>query len=138
MLKRPIQIAMWAGVAGRALLAVGLLQGLHGLGHWPSFGGGDGRGDGDKGSAEAAGSGGALAPAKPGPLEITVNNDKYLVKGVEVGSVEELVAMAAAVPAEVPPPRVRVVLRGTSRYVPETKLIEALQAAKIDFLQVEE
>ena len=138
-MKKLIRVAILAGAAGGAMLVYTLAQGVLGHWHWPPFGGGGGPGgEGGKGPVVIASPDEPPTPAKPQPLEITVDDDKYLVKGVEVKGLDELLKMAAAVPQEVPPPRVRVVLRRTSRYIAETKLSEALQGAKIEFLLSEE
>lgn len=67
------------------------------------------------------------------PLQITIDNARYLVGGAAVESVDELVKMALAVPKETPPPRVLIFRRPTARYTAEKKLIDALQAARVDF-----
>lgn len=72
-------------------------------------------------------------PPKPEPLEITIDDDKYLVKGVEVEGIDELVKMASSVPKEVPLPRVRILRLPTSRYQAEEKLKAALEAVHVDF-----
>ncbi len=142
-MKKWTKVGIGAGLVGGVLLVGGLMQGIMSL--WPHIGAGGGPGgnggDGGKGSAVVSGvvePPPPPPPPKPEPLEITIDDNKYLVKGVEVGSVDELVRMAAAVPKEVPLPRVRVLLRRTSRYVTEHALTEALQAANVEFVAIEE
>ncbi|MGO9114051.1 MAG: hypothetical protein ACLP9L_32955 [Thermoguttaceae bacterium] len=128
-------------IAGLAILLAAFLFLLtQKLGCGPGWGGGAGAGPN-----AAPGPGNAAAskspPAAPGqpetlakPLQITIDDTKYLVDDVPAESVDELVKMAVAVPKDVPLPRVRVLLRPTARYVTEKKLSEALLAAKVDFV----
>jgi len=129
-------------VAGLALCLAGALFLLtQKLGCGPGEGGGAGAGriavQGDGGATPSS-----SQPAASGrqpetlskALQITIDDTKYFVGDLPVESVEELVKMAVAVPNDVPPPRVLVVRRPTARYVTEKKLIDALQAAKVDYV----
>ena len=136
-MKNGTKVVIGAGLIGGILLVGGYLQGVIGNFSWPPFAGGWAIGNGGKGSAVVS-SVDKPPPPKPEPLEIMIDDNKYLVKGVEVESVDQLVKMAAAVPKEVPPPRVRILLQRSSRYVTEHTLTDALQAANIDFLPIEQ
>lgn len=108
----------------------------------PGLGGGAGAGpNGGPGgenlmvSAPLATSG-PHADTQSRPLEITIDDTRYLVEGTPVESVDALVKRAAAVPKDVPPPRVRIVHLPTARYSAEKKLDDALEAASIDFIDI--
>jgi len=129
-------------VAALSILLAGLLLLLtHRLGLGPGWGWG---GAGPRpNTVPLAGSVDPLSPqsassnkqpdASPGPLQITIDDARYLVGDLPVDSVDALVKLAVAVPKTVPPPRVLVVLRPTARYVAEKNLTDALQAASVDF-----
>jgi len=85
----------------------------------------------DPSSQPAASGRQADSPAKP--LQITIDESKYLIGDRPVATIEELVKLANAVPKEVPPPRVVILLRPTARYLAEKNLTDALQAAKVDY-----
>jgi hypothetical protein len=110
----------------------------HRLGWTPGWGGGEGAvPDGAQQAGVAALSSqpadAAPQPVKPPqPLRITIDDKKYLVGDNPVESVAELVKMAAAVPKEVPPPRVLIHRQPTARYTVEKELLDALRAANID------
>jgi hypothetical protein len=123
-------------VAGLALFLAGVLYVLTQRLGCGQGGGGAGQiaiqGGGDAVPSQPPASSGRQ-PEEPKPLQITIDDTKYFVGDLPVDSVEALVKMAVAVPKDVPPPRVVVLRQPTARYVAEKKLIDALEAAKIDY-----
>ncbi|MGA2257885.1 MAG: hypothetical protein ABSG53_24745 [Thermoguttaceae bacterium] len=144
MSARPRLLNVSRPIAALAILLAGLLFLLtQKLGFGPGWGWGGGAGAGpnaaplagsvNPSSAQSAASG--RQPETPSkPLQITIDDTKYLVGDLTVESIDELVKMAAAVPKDVPPPRVLIVRRPTARYMAEKKLTDALQGAKVDFM----
>jgi len=128
-------------IAAIAILLAGALFLLtQKLGLGPGWGWG--RGGADPNAVPLAGSvdvspqpAGSNRPAEspPKPLQITIDESKYLVGDRPVESIDELVKLAVAVPKEAPAPRVVILLRPTARYLAEKKLTDALQKAKVDF-----
>jgi hypothetical protein len=76
----------------------------------------------------------AAAQSSPKPLEIVIDEKTYLVDDAVVEDIDKLVKMAQAVPANVPPPRVRIVRRPTARFLAEKNLKEALETAHVGFV----
>ena len=129
-------------IAGLAILLAGFLFLLtQKLGLGPGWGWGGG-GAGPK-AAPIAGSidphrtqpaaSGRQPETQSRPLQITIDDTKYLVGDVPVESIDELVKMAIAVPKRAAAAG-HGLRRPTARYMAEKKLTDALQAAKVDFM----